>query len=160
MKYTANVNEMEAQRTALDMDEVEATFRELWPELSPKGAWMLAAQLMQETRGGKNCFNWNLSKVKAGPDEQHMYLRDMWEVDSSEAQVARAKGMAHIATADEIQQHGWPQPQGATIVVFEPPHPQCRFRAYNSLADGARRWLEPYQRIAAANARYFALLNG
>jgi len=59
--------------------------------------------------------------------------------------------------ADEIKKHGWKCP--VATVVFEPPHGQCRFRAYASLQDGAKRWLGHHQRIAAKDAGYVTALN-
>jgi hypothetical protein len=68
---------------------------------------------MAETGGGNFCFNWNLGNVKAGPNEPHMYLKGVWEVDSpssAEAQVARANGLAHIAMPEEIKRQRWACP--------------------------------------------------
>ena len=44
-------------------------------------------------------------------------------------------------------------------MVFEPPHPQCRFRAYFSLSDGAQRWLSHHQSIARTDATFLQSLN-
>src|SRR5438046_2372829 len=114
------------------------------------GLWgPIDTRTMAETGGGKYCFNWNLGNVKASANEPHMYLRNVWECDSqagAEAQVARANGLARIATADEIKNHGWKCPHA--VVVFDPPHPQCRFRAYSALQDGSQRWLSHHKAIA------------
>jgi hypothetical protein len=131
-----------------------------WPELSNNGARTLAAQFMAETGNGKYCFNWNLGNVKAGANEPHMYLANVWECDSqagADAQVARAGGLARIATTDEASKHGWKCPN--VVVVFSPPHAQCRFRAYASLADGAPRWLAHHRRIAERDATFLTALN-
>jgi hypothetical protein len=115
---------------------------------------------MAETGGGKYCFNWNLGNVKAGPNEPHMYLANVWECDSqagAEAQIKRAGGLARIATADEIAKHGWKCPN--VVVVFSPPHAQCRFRAYVALADGAQRWLSHHKRIAQGDPAFLTALN-
>jgi hypothetical protein len=89
-----------------------------------------------------------------------MYLHNVWECDSqsgAEAQVTKAGGLAHIADKDEAKKHGWSCP--GAVVVFQPPHAQCRFRAYSSLADGAQRWLGHHQKIAQKNPNFLTALN-
>jgi hypothetical protein len=133
-----------------------------WLELTEAGARTLTAQFMGETGNGKYCFNWNLGNVKAKVDVPHMYLANVWEVYSpsdAEAQVTRAKGQAHLATAEEIKKRGWACPPGKAIAVFSPPHAQCRFRAYGSLQEGAQRWLGHHKELASKNAGYLASLN-
>jgi hypothetical protein len=113
---------------------------------------------MAEAGGGRYCFNWNLGNVKAAEDEQHMYLRKVWECESqskADKNVTLAHGLARIATAVEIRKHGWSCPN---VVVYEPPHSMARFRAYDSLADGAQRWLA-HHRIAHGNSDYVRALN-
>lgn len=159
-KYTGNPNEVATSTTTPAPRQVVDMLLSSWSVLNENGARTLTAQFMAETGSGKFCFNWNLGNVKAGANDPHMYLRNVWECDSragAEAQVAKANGLAHIATADEIKAHGWKCPN--TVVVFDPPHPQCRFRAYASLQDGAQRWLAHHQRIAKGNAGYVTALN-
>jgi hypothetical protein len=161
-KYTDSPLEMITRRTTPTARDVVAMLRSSWAQLSEAGARTLTAQFMAETGGGKYCFNWNLGNVKSGAGEPHMYLRGVWEVDSptgAAGQVARANGLAHVATADEIKKHGWSCPSGKAVAVFDPPHPQCRFRAYVSLRDGAQKWLGHHQRIAVRNSTYLASLN-
>jgi hypothetical protein len=160
-KYTDNPKEEITHNTKPSAQDVVSMLLRIWPELGQTGARTLAAQFMAETGGGNYCFNWNLGNVKAGSNEPHMYLRGVWEVDSpsgAQGQVARANGLAHIATPAEIAQKGWRCPAGMAIVVFEPPHPQCRFRAYSSLEDGAQRWLGHHRRIANTNQNYLPAL--
>ena len=162
-KYTDNPNEQVTQRTTPTSRDVVVMLLAAWSDLTENGARTLTAQFMAETGGGKYCFNWNLGNVKAGPNESHMYLRGVWEVDSvdgAQAQVDRANGLAHVATDDEIKKHGWGCPAGKSIAVFDPPHPQCRFRAYGSLAEGAKRWLGHHQKIAQHDADFITALNG
>ena len=159
-KYTANPNEIATRTTTPTPRQVVDMLLSNWSALTENGARTLTAQFMAETGGGKYCFNWNLGNVKAGANGPHMYLRNVWECDSqagAEAQVAKANGLARIATAAEIKAHGWKCPN--VTVVFDPPHPQCRFRAYASLQDGAQRWLGHHQRIAKGNSGYVAALN-
>jgi hypothetical protein len=131
-----------------------------WPELNQNGARTLAAQFMAETGGGRFCFNWNLGNVKAGANDPHMYLQNVWECDTAAgaaAQVQKANGLAHIATAQEIKQHGWRCAD--TVVVFQPPHAQCRFRAYPTLATGAQLWVGRHKKIGTAQVDYLKVIN-
>ncbi|WP_159731255.1 hypothetical protein [Methylosinus sp. Ce-a6] len=159
-KYTDNPNESPTTRTTPTAAQVVNMLLSTWPDLEEQGARTLTAQFMAETGNGRYCFNWNLGNVKAKADEPHMYLRNVWECDSqerAEKQVASAPDLAHIATADEIAKHGWKCPK--TVVVFNPPHAQCRFRAYPSLAVGAQRWVAHHKSTAAKRAEYLDALN-
>ena len=160
-KYTSSPNEFVTTRTTPTGREVVTALRTTWPQLTEAGARTQASQFMTETGHGKFCFNWNLGNVKSSADLPHMYLKNVWEcLAPSKATQAIAKdgGLARVASLDEIKKHGWRG--NGTIVVFDPPHPQCRFRAYASLADGAQKWVEHHQRIARNNPAYLALLNG
>jgi hypothetical protein len=131
-----------------------------WTELTNNGARTLAAQFMAETGGGKYCFNWNLGNVKASANEPNMYLRNVWECydqTHADAAVAAAGGLARIPATEEINKHGWKCPR--VVVVFNPPHAACRFRAYASLEDGAQRWLSHHKRIAARDPSFVTSLN-
>jgi hypothetical protein len=161
-RYTNKPLEVPARTTTPKPVEVASALREAWPALTDEGARTLTAQFMAETGNGKYCFDWNLGNVKAGPNEPHMYLRNVWEVDTvarAESWVARSNGPAHIATPDEIKKHGWMCPIGSAVVVFQPPDPQCRFRAYTSFADGARKWLNYHRAIAAKDPTFLASIN-
>jgi len=159
-KYTDSANEFITTRTTPSSKDVVTMLMTAWPELTENGARTLTAQFMAETGRGKYCFNWNLGNVKATASQPHMYLANVWECSSQEGadkQVAAAGGLAHIATEDEIKAHGWKCPK--VVVVFSPPHAQCRFRAYASLADGAQRWLGHHKTIAATHADFLTSLN-
>jgi hypothetical protein len=160
--YTDNLNEVAVHTTKPALGNVVIALGAAWPALSDEGARTLAAQFMAETGGGRYCFNWNLGNVKAGPNEPHMYLRNVWEVDTPDgasAAAARSGGLAHLATPEEIAKHGWACPLGKAIVVFEPPHAACRFRAYASLDDGIRHWVAYHERVATRDATYLDSLN-
>jgi hypothetical protein len=159
-KYTDNLNEVATQTTTPTPRAVVDMLLSTWPALNDNGARTLTAQFMAETGGGKYCFNWNLGNVKAKASEPHMYLRNVWECFSqarANAEVEKYPSSARIPTAEEIKQHGWKCPD--TVVVYSPPHPQCRFRAYASLQDGAQRWLGLHQRITRNNPDYLTALN-
>ncbi|HEY3592411.1 MAG TPA: hypothetical protein VGL13_00995 [Polyangiaceae bacterium] len=150
-RYTDSPYEVPAKTTSPSAGEVFSAMREMWPELTEQGARTLVAQFQAETANGAHCYNWNLGNVKAGPNDAHMYLRNVWEVETgsvANADVARSQGLAHVATVQEMKQHGWACPPGSSVVVYQPPHAQCRFRAYASLADGARKWLDYHKALA------------
>ena len=161
-KFTTNLNEFVTARTTPSAAQVVDLLKRNWTDLTEAGARTLTAQFMHETGGGKYCFNWNLGNVKAGPNEAHMYLKNVWEVDSpaqANAQVAKSGGLGRIATPDEIKTRGWSCPVGSNVVVFDPPHPQCRFRAYISLEEGAQKWMSFHKKIALKNPSYITELN-
>lgn len=158
--YTDNPNEVATTRTTPTAREVVHMLLAAWPELNEQGARTLTAQFMGETGDGKYCFNWNLGNVKASASQKHMYLANVWEcasADTAPSMVEKAGGLAHIADDAEAKKHGWACP--SVIVVFQPPHAQCRFRAYGSLQEGAARWVDHHKKIASKNADYITLLN-
>lgn len=158
-KYTTSPNEVAVKTTTPTAREVVDMLLVTWPEIHPTGARTLTAQFMAETGGGQSCFNWNLGNVKSGADQPHIYLQNTWECRSksvADADVANGKGLARIATADEIKKRHWKCPN--TVVVFSPPHEQSRFRAYATLQEGAQRWLSLHQRIAKSNSAYLKAL--
>ena len=159
-KYTDNPNEVATRTTTPTPREVVNMLSSTWSALNDNGVRTLTAQFMVETGGGKYCFNWNLGNVKAQANEPHMYLRNVWECYSqarASAEVEKSPNLARIPTPDEIKQHGWKCPNA--VVVYSPPHPQCRFHAYASLQDGAQRWLGLHQKIARDNPDYLTALN-
>ena len=161
-KYTSNPNEVVTRTTIPTAFDV-VTLLQAWAQLTNNGARTLTAQFMHETGGGKYCFNWNLGNVKEiTGNAPHMYLRNVWEVygpEQAQALVAQANGLGHVATSEEITQHGWSCPAGKAVAVFQPPHPICRFRAYASLAEGAQRWLNNHKSYAQRVPNYVTSLN-
>jgi len=160
---TDNPNEIGTHTTTFTAAQLVPMIKAKWPQLSDEGARTLAAQCAIECgRGGSNCFNFNVGNVKAGPNEPHMYLHHVWEVTSeSDAakMVANAHGLAHIATPEEMKAHGWTCDPGQSIVIFEPPHAQCRFKAYTSMDEGVTRWVARHQAIAVKDPNYLGALN-
>ncbi|MDP4024919.1 hypothetical protein Q8W71_20005 [Methylobacterium sp. NEAU 140] len=160
--YTDNPNEVGTQRTTPTAAQVIDMILSSWPDLNQTGARSLASQFMTETGRGKYCFNWNLGNIKGGAKEPHMYLKNVWECYNSSAvdgAVSAAGGLARAVEneSEEARAHGWRCKQA--IVVFSPPHAQCRFRAYKNLEDGAQRWVGHHKKIAAGHAGYLDALN-
>jgi hypothetical protein len=157
-KYTDHQNEMPAKKTTPTVREVVKFIGEAWDELNEHGVRTLAAQFMHETAEGKYCFNWNLGNKKSpGVDQPHMYLRNVWECyfpSDAQAQVDRSSGLARIATSEEKKKRGWSCPAGKIVVVFSPPHKECRFRAYESLENGAQRWVAHHRNITKDQDKY------
>ena len=48
---------------------------------------------------------------------------------------------------------------GESVVVFDPPHPWARFRAWDSLALGAAGWIEYLQGVARKHPDYLPAMN-
>lgn len=102
---------------------------------------ILYAQYAIET-GGTNCFNWNIGNVKkvAGDGFDYHCLRGVWEgVSPAEAARLIASGEA---IADPSANHARAVGAGRVSVIFNPPHPQTRFRAYPSLDVSMQHHLE------------------
>lgn len=91
---------------------------------------MFWAQYVHET-GNRDCWCWNTGNVKKFDGDGHdwCFLNGVWEcVPDAQAQAMFASGEAKRNTLD------WRKcPPGRTCVVFDPPHKQCRFRAFESL---------------------------
>jgi hypothetical protein len=160
--YTQNPKEVGACTTTPTPRDVVAILKEKWLQLSDAGARTLAAQFMGETGNGRFCFNWNLGNEKATPAEPHYFLRDVWEVESparAARHVADSNGLARLSTPEETRTRGWSCPAGKEVVVYEPPHAETRFRAYDALGDGAQKWIARYQRTATHDPTFLPALN-
>jgi hypothetical protein len=98
--------------------------------LNPEATAMLWAQHQVET-GGANCWNWNVGNVKKRDGDGHdwMYLNGVWEcVPKMQADHLIQTGQARLSTTS------WHKcGEGHVAVVFDPPSPVCRFRAFDSL---------------------------
>ena len=98
--------------------------------------------------------------VKAGANQPHMYLRNVWECASSAgaaSQVRKATAWRGSQPPTKLRSMAG-NVTGRHRRVRAAPG-QCRFRAYASLQDGAKRWLGHHQRIAAKDAGYVVALN-
>jgi hypothetical protein len=114
------------------------------PELSERGAQLLLAQVRFETGNFGHCYNWNFGNLKASAHEPHMFLAHVWEAMTPAQAEALARGpMGHLVHVDASGRYG--VSQGNVAVVFEPPHPQCRFRAFD-FESGAAAYLDTVER--------------
>lgn len=159
--YTEHPNEVRTQTTVATIPGVYEAVRANWPELTDAGGRTLTCQFVAETGEGKSCFNWNLGNMKSPrTDVPHMYLQFTWECygeKQAEAAMRANPGLVRYAEPDEIRKRGWRCVN--RVVVFTPPHPAARFRAFASLSEGAKRWVAHHQRIATTQAGYLEALN-
>jgi hypothetical protein len=130
------------------------------PKEAPAVLW---AQYIAET-GGSACWNFNIGNVKWTPGcgLDFMCLRGVWEgVTQAQASSLIAAGEAH---ADANASHGVAVGAGRVSVVFEPPHPATRFRAYPDLATAmashlallAKRFAVAWPAVLAGDVDRFA----
>ena|GEM_PF-2770776 len=149
--YTKNANEISVNRTTPTTQDLAEALGNVYgqdgkPVLTEQGVHVLMAQVRGETGNGRYCFNYNLGNMKAGTDVPHHYLtgtRERYSPEIADNWVKRSN--AHIATNEEIQKNKWPNPSdGKKLVVFDPPHPVTRFRAYGSLKEGAIALVDYY----------------
>lgn len=93
---------------------------------------VLWGQYMVET-GGEHCYNWNIGNVKKVDGDGYDYhcLNGVWEGVSP----AAAKQLVDSGQAKYDDNEGHKKMVGASrvSVVFFPPHPATRFRAYRTL---------------------------
>lgn len=111
---------------------------------------VLYAQWMMET-GGSACWNWNIGNAKhfAGDGFNYMCLNGVWEgVDPVTAGNLIAAGRA---IRDPSPDHAKAVGVGRVSVIFPPPQPESRFRAFPDLATGMAQHLKLlHMRFAAA----------
>lgn len=155
-------------RTVIALRDYVRAVVAAWPSIStdpcPKEApAVLWAQYIAET-GGAACWNFNVGNVKWTPGcgLDFMCLRGVWEgVSQAQASALIASGQAH---ADANASHTGALRPGMVSVVFEPPHPATRFRAYPSLADAmashlallAKRFAVAWPAVLAGDVDRFA----
>lgn len=127
-------------RTRFSTDDYAAALRAADPTLSREAAGVLWAQYALETGRGDSCFGFNLGNVKvtrlqAEAGVPFFMLPNTWEIE-----------------------HG-------RRVVYQPPHEQTWFRAFDSLADAmthhlgflARRYGTAWQYARSGDPTAFAL---
>lgn len=150
---------VKAQLTRPNPGELETELMQAWPGLTREGARTLAAQSGLEAGDFGHCYNWNFGNVKASAGEPHMYLDHVWEGMTPEA-FARAKAgpLGHLVHADTAGQGAHPVDGNHVRVVFDAPHPQCRFRAY-SREQGVEAFASTMKAHAAKDPAFLEALN-
>lgn len=111
---------------------------------------VLYAQWMMET-GGASCWNWNIGNAKYTPGcgFDFICLNGVWEgVPPVTAGNLIAAGRA---ISDPSPDHATAVGPGKVSVIFPPPQPESRFRAFPDLATGMMAHLKLlHDRFAAA----------
>jgi len=95
------------------------------------------AQSALETTRGEKSVCWNLGGIKATAAELHTYYPTREVLSRARADQAIAASMPSASCKLAPDDDGG----GLAHVIFEPDHPMCRFRAYETLADSARDYL-------------------
>lgn len=101
-----------AVRTPAAPRDVLEAIRRAWPDGSRESCLVLLAQWGIETGDGASCWNHNLGNVKRVKGQAWTMLGNVWEILDGKK------------------------------VVFQPPHPQTHFCAFDSLDDGAAFYVE------------------
>ncbi len=150
---------VKAQRTRPNPGELTTELMQAWPGLTHEGARTLAAQSGLETGDFSHCYNWNFGNVKASAGEPHMYLDHVWEGMTPEAFAkAKAGPLGHLVHADTAGQGAHPVDGNHVRVIFDAPHPQCRFRAY-SREQGVEAFASTMKAHAAKDPAFLDALN-
>lgn len=164
----ARGQQVPVKRTVVSMKDFARAVLACWHLVenqppSKRAVGVLWAQYAIET-GGQNCWNWNVGNVKsrAGDGYDWHALNGVWEgVSPDEAKRLVASGEARI---DPSPDHAKAVGAGRVSVIFQPPHPQTRFRAFTTLDEAmedhiklvARRFAPAWPHVLAGNVDAFA----
>lgn len=155
-KLTATATQVMAEDLA---GALRAAWRDLWGEdPQRKSICVLLAQWALETGHGKKCFNYNIGNVKSNPGDGFDYTFFPCGERLREDDAERYLGDPRVSVA--WRKDGW------VSLTFQPEHPVCRFRAFTSLAEGARahlvllrnRFSSAWPAVINGNPREFAHL--
>jgi hypothetical protein len=147
--------ELPSIRTRCSPAELYAALAEAAPELQRKSLLVLLAQWSLETGEGRECRCWNLGNAKGRPDGSD---GRSWQYFSCN-EILPAKVAARIVAAAPPRKSGTSpsaaitstRPNGDVVIWFYPNHPYACFRAFATLDEGARDYVQ-MQRIRFASA--------
>jgi len=156
--------ELTAKKTPVAKEELIKALYDAWFHLfnqTPKkeSIWCLAAQWGLETGFGKSMWNFNLGNVKStgndGRDYCYFACDEILNKSVADAFAAKDPSIAKITQY---------RADGTAIIWFYPKHPGCRFRAFNSLLDGAidyvgllnKRFSKSWPAVIAGNPAQFS----
>jgi len=131
------MSELAARKTPIEPDDIRSALTEAWcvkfgSEPPTNAIELLMSQSALETGAWKSCVAYNLGNAKfSGTDGDWCYFTT-WENVTPEQCAALVAASTAAAPVREIS---------PTKVVLEPRHPDCRFRAFPSLAQGAAWYL-------------------
>ncbi len=147
--------ELPSIRTPCAPAELYAALGRAAPELERKSLLVLLAQWSLETAEGRECRAWNLGNVKGRPDGSD---GRSWQYFSCNEILPASVATRIVAAAPPRKDGPGPsaaitstRPNGDAIVWFYPNHPYACFRAFASLDDGARDYVQ-MQRTRFASA--------
>jgi len=141
------------RRTKVSHTDVKETLARLRPDLPDAALRLLVAQASLETARFTHCYNFNLGNKKANETQPHTHLRNTWEmVSPAKARAYATSAQAHLCSFDRDVMSLDPRASVPKLrVTFQPPHPQTRFRAYESLEAGAKDWMAFLERLCVKN---------
>lgn len=130
-------SELSAQKTPVTREQFIRALWEAWAHLfgeSPKkeSIWVLASQVALETGWCKEMWNFNFGNVKSVDGDGHDYC---FFACNEILKTSTAHSMANAAP--DIAKVTKDRNDGTSIIWFYPKHSGCRFRAFNTLVDGA-----------------------
>lgn len=123
------------QLTKVTLRQVYDALAAAWPEGSRASLIVLTAQIGIECADGARVHNYNLGNVKRVQGRPWTMLPKVWEILRSVPPGATSATQRH---------------DGLWRVVFDPPHPQCHFRAFSTLEEGTA------EHLATLRRRFFA----
>jgi hypothetical protein len=157
-KYTTSSNEHRVQKTYVSPTHALQMVRAHWGALNTLGERMLVAQFMYETGNGESCHNWNLGNMIATEDEPHYYKS--YVPDCVAANMRNIELATNLTSEPTAKDMATIKCKGSTLLIFHPPHARCRFRHYESVADGGRSWVMKHRAYGNRHPEYPDALNG
>lgn len=136
----AGEKRVDTVRTAISEHDYLVALLKECPELTKEGAGCVYAQYITET-GGRSCFNFNIGNTKDHDNDGYDYfcLNGVWEIFTPE--VAAGYIARGEAIPDPSADHAKAAGDGKVSLLFPPPHPMSRFRAYPDLRSSMRHHL-------------------
>ncbi len=148
-------HEIPAEKTPCLPEEMFAALARTAPELERKSLLVLLAQWSLETGEGHAQWNWNVGNVKGRPDGSD---RRCWQYFSCNEILPASVAARIVAVAPPRKDGPGPsaaitstRPNGDVIIWFYPNHPYACFRAFASLDEGTRDYIQ-MQRTRFASA--------
>lgn len=126
--------ELEPKRTPITYDEICNALLLCWEvtdTVPTRRACRLAAAQIAIESGLKSCWNYNVSGIKAKPNNG----RTHWQYFTTTERLS-AEAVLYAQRWPGIEICG--QVEGLTLVKVHPKHPYCCFRAFESLAEAMR----------------------
>lgn len=124
-----------AARTTVSTAEFQAALLSCLPESTKAMRAVLTAQCMLETGRFNAVYNYNLAGIKSGKDRDHTYFATTEKLPLSQALMEQSRSTPE-APCKIIKVEG-----DRAKVLYQPSHPTCRFRAYDTLEAGMQDYV-------------------